>query len=478
MIRYALLTLIVSALCIYSLKDWYKALCFSLPIIAVLERPDMPRMMLGIPGLNPFNILLLFMILGWFLQKNKEGLKWTAPARMNILLVLYLLVVTISCTRMILDAEGFVEHRKLFYLPALTVGQLVRDDFFNAWKWLIPGLLLCHGVNSKERADLAMQFVLITGLLLGVQIILRMWPALLGLDDLQRRGMRVFDRDIGYHRGELGPFMASCAWGCIVYATSAVPKIKARLGYVAFLGATLALMATGSRGAAVAWAACAVVFGLLKWRKILLFGPLVVILGLMLVPGAKERYLFGFSGDEHHLAISERSNTITEEGYDAYNITSGRILVWPRVLETAMETPFLGRGMRAYERAGVFDKLYLEGILTYGSGFFHHPHNAYLMIFLDMGILGLIIILAFYINLLLSAARAFYKGDRGSTERSMAGFLLAFTVVALVAGIFSGTLYPDQGSVLQWCTIGLFMGTVGQKYGDVEDPVKSVGEIY
>ena len=58
MIRYSLLFIAVLVIAIMAQKNWYRALCFMLPLLAVLERPDMPRQMLGIGGLNPFNILL------------------------------------------------------------------------------------------------------------------------------------------------------------------------------------------------------------------------------------------------------------------------------------------------------------------------------------------------------------------------------------------------------------------------------------
>ena len=47
-------------------RDWFRGLCFMLPLLAVLERPDMPREVLGIGGLNPFNILMLIVLIAWF----------------------------------------------------------------------------------------------------------------------------------------------------------------------------------------------------------------------------------------------------------------------------------------------------------------------------------------------------------------------------------------------------------------------------
>ncbi|MEM8547585.1 MAG: O-antigen ligase family protein, partial [Pseudomonadota bacterium] len=73
MVRYTLLVLFIAWVGTVSTRDWFKALCFALPLIAFLERPDMPRAMFGLPGLNPFNIILLFVLIGWLAQKGRDG---------------------------------------------------------------------------------------------------------------------------------------------------------------------------------------------------------------------------------------------------------------------------------------------------------------------------------------------------------------------------------------------------------------------
>lgn len=428
----------------------------------------MPRAMLGVPGFNPFNILIFFILVAWLFQKDREGLKWEVPQRFNSLLILYLLIVFVSLVRMVGDVEGLVAHAQYFNLPHQSITELIRDDFFNSWKFLIPGLLICHGVSTKERGYLAIQCILITGLLLGLQIILRMWPALLGMDDLHRRSMRVFDRDIGYHKVELAYFMASCAWGCVIYATSSIQKKNQLLGIAGFGFATLALLATGGRGGAVAWAICALVLGVVKWHKILVIGPLCLLIGLFIIPSAGERYFSGFSSDSYESGMAERLDTINSEGFDEYAITSGRVIVWPRVISKIREASVFGFGKRAYEREGIFESLHDDGILPLGAGFWHHPHSAYLMVLLDMGLVGGVIVAAFFCRLLWSAIAIFRKSDDRMYQRTTAGFLLAFMVVGLINGLFAGTFYPAQENMLQWCSIGLFLGMIGRNYDTIQ----------
>lgn len=461
MLRYALLTLFVAYLCILSFKDWYRALCYSLPLIAVLERPDMPRAILGISGLNPYNVILICVLLGWLSQKNNEGLRWIVPPSINFYLKLYLFVVVVSFFRMITDFEGLDEYCNHFYIPFFTVGELVKDDLVNAWKWLIPGMLLCHGTITKEREELAVHCILITGLLLAVQIFAKMWPALVGLDDLHTRGLRVFDRDIGYHGTMLAPMMASCAWGCVVYATFSSNKRRIPLGYLSFGLCSIALMTTGGRGGSIAWVLCGVLFGFLKWKKILFLGPVFVFLGLLIIPGAKERYLSGFTEDSYQKGISERLGTIDDEGRDLYAITSGRVIVWPRALEKIREAPLFGFGMRAYQKEGVIMSLHDDGTLPMDAGFWTHPHNAYLRFLLNAGVLGLSTLLMFYFKLLREAVRIFRQNEGERYPRLIAGMFLAYVGVELLNGMASGTFFPYQGGVLVWCVTGLFMRSIG-----------------
>ena len=112
---------------------------------------------MGIPGLNPYNIVLFFILVAWGTQQGQEKLQWKLPPRVNRLLILYLMVVTISFFRLAADPDGLIAHVRYFTdygfaLPLPSIGAMWKEDFFNAWKWLIPGLLICHGANSEERA--------------------------------------------------------------------------------------------------------------------------------------------------------------------------------------------------------------------------------------------------------------------------------------------------------------------------------------
>ncbi|HEX5633875.1 MAG TPA: hypothetical protein VFX50_11640, partial [Gemmatimonadales bacterium] len=90
MIRLSALAIYVMAAALYAWKDWYKSLCALILLMAVVEHPDMPKSILGIQGLNPWNLLLLVVVAAWLKGRRDEHLTWDLPRHITVLLVLYL----------------------------------------------------------------------------------------------------------------------------------------------------------------------------------------------------------------------------------------------------------------------------------------------------------------------------------------------------------------------------------------------------
>ncbi len=415
----------------------------------------MPRQMLGIPGFNPFNILLGIILVAWFTQKRNDGSHWTASKSATRLLIAYMIVIGISITRAFLDLDSLAYAQALAGRAEIaSKGSFIMENVINSAKWMIPGLLISVGAKSEERVRLAAIGLLLTGALLSLQVISKMLPGLIGADDLASRALRVLDRDLGYHRVNLAAITASAAWAFL----AAKPILKSRFRGVISVGGfglcTVAMIATGGRMGMLAWVAAALVFGFLRWRKILVVVPMLAILAVLVVPGLQERVLQGFSGDSGGSASQfERRaamGAIDESGRDRYSITSGRIVVWPMVFEKAMEKPIIGHGQVAMQRTGVVARLREELNITS----FGHPHNAYLQLFFDTGLIGVLIVGMFYWRLFRNSVRAF-RSPKSETQYVIASIVIAFFVVNLAASLGSQSFYPKQGATLFWIAIGL-----------------------
>jgi O-antigen ligase len=455
-IRYSLLVIAMLVIAIMAQKNWYRALCFMLPMLAVLERPDMPRQMLGISGFNPFNILLGIILIAWFFQRRYDGSHWTAGKTATRLFIAYMVVIGVSVMRAYFDVEAMAFSQLLAGREEIvTKGSFIMDNVVNSAKWMIPGLLISVGAKSEERVRLAAIGLLLTGALLSLQVISKMLPGLIGADDLASRALRVLDRDIGYHRVNLAAITASAAWAFLAAKPILKTKFRGAISLGGFGLCTIAMIATGGRMGMLAWLSAAIVFGFLRWRKMLVLIPILGILAIAVIPGLRDRVLQGFTGDDATTSAQQferRSamGAIDESGRDRYSITSGRVVVWPMVFEKAMEKPIIGHGQIAMQRTGIVERLNTElRITTFG-----HPHNAYLQLFIDTGIVGIIIIGMFYWILFRNSVRAF-RQPRNETEYVIASIVIAFFVVNLAASLGSQSFYPKQGATLFWIAIGL-----------------------
>lgn len=475
MIRYSLLFIAVLVIAIMAQKNWYRALCFMLPLLAVLERPDMPRQMLGIGGLNPFNILLGIILIAWFFQKRFDGSHWTAGKAATRLLIAYIVVISVSVLRAYFDIDAIATSNLLAgHEEIISKGAFIRDNVANSFKWIIPGLLISVGAKDDERVRLAAIGLLLTGALLSLQVISKMLPGLIGADDLASRALRVLDRDIGYHRVNLAAITASAAWAFLAAKPILATRFRGAISLGGFGLCTIAMIATGGRMGMLAWLSAAFVFGFLRWRKMLVVMPIVGLLAIAVIPGLRDRVLQGFTGDDstssQQFERRAAMGAIDESGRDRYSITSGRIVVWPMVFETAMEKPIVGHGQFAMQRTGIIARLNNElRITTFG-----HPHNAYLQLFIDTGIVGLIIVGMFYWVLFRNSVRAF-RSPRSETEYVIASIVIAFFVVNLAASVGSQSFYPKQGATLFWIAIGLALAWFTKESPDPEPAKRLAG---
>src|SRR5262245_31171350 len=188
--RIAVLLFLIAFLCVYAYRDWFKSLCGLIVMMAVMQHPDMPEKILGIQGLNPWNVLMANVLAGWLLARQREGLVWDLPRAVRTMLLLYLIVIIIGFARMMLDRS---------YLDAeFTTGYLVSEYFINCVKWVLPAMLLFDGCRSRPRFKLALISILVVYVLLAAQVI-RWMPFGLSGAELTYRSRKLIQNEIGFH---------------------------------------------------------------------------------------------------------------------------------------------------------------------------------------------------------------------------------------------------------------------------------------
>jgi O-antigen ligase len=245
---------------------------------------------------------------------------------------------------------------------------------------------------------------------------------------------REFLSPLGLHANELGR-MYVIAYALLLFMWAETKDYGVKLVLLASIALVVAaLVLTFSRSAFVGFAVACVLF-LISRRHIgsLLVGATVVLAALYFLPDAVYvRATYGF-------------------GMGANAISAGRIDgIWAPLVPDLLRSPLYGNGIGAM--------LWSDAVRSGRSLLVTHPHNAYLRTILDMGLIGLVLVCAYFFHV--------WKGLRalsGSADLTptMRGFfqgastaLLAFLVMAIA----DGSLTPAPEQAFLWLAIGMMYG--------------------
>jgi O-antigen ligase len=450
MIRLTFLWMIVAAVAIYTWRDWFKGLCGLIVLVGVLEMPDVPRTMFGIGGLNFFNLLLVNLLAAWLIARHRENLKFDLPPHVGALLAIYLGVILIGFYRLYSHPSYMVETR----------AGLIQEYLINTLKWSLPGIMLFDGCRTKERTTLALLSVITIYLFLGAMVVKVMPIRAVMLDaaELQRLAYRLLVNRIGYHRVTLSMMLAGASWAVLAMRGLTKNLWLQALAIIASFCVLYAQGLTGGRAGYIAWAGVGLVLCVLRWRKYLMVAPVMVVLVLLLVPSVADRMLQGFNRDMFTSNVSVND----------YDVTAGRVIIWPIVIDKIKQQMFFGYGRMGMWTTGVV--AYVSIVLDEEFG---HPHNAYLEWLLDNGVVGFIPVMLFYMVVLFHAFRVFV--DRRSGIFMAAGGTAGALVLGLMgAGMGSQSFYPIEGTVGMWCAMGImFRVSVNRRRALAAMPVAS-----
>jgi O-antigen ligase len=451
MIRLTLVWLFVAFLSAYAWRDWFKSLCGLILFMAVVEHPDFPKSLFGIQGLNPWNILLLFVLMAWITNRDGRKSPWDMPRNISILLLVYFLIIVLSFIRMASDIAPISEFQQMLNIRPDTFLSLVSEHIVNCLKWVIPGILLFDGCRSERQLRWGVACTLGIYVLLAVQVI--RWMPLSSITsggDLEARSMKLLLNEIGYHRVNISMMLAGGSWALFA-ARDLFKSEKVRL-FVTFLSAIVffGMALTGGRMGYVTWALVGLIFAAFRWRRIFILAPAALLMVVLLIPAAQERFMQGFDAEsvDTNIRIEEHLYR-DDDGPDLYTITSGRTFAWPWVISMIGEAPLVGHGREAMVTTGLAATLWLN----YQENF-PHPHNAYLQWILDNGIIGFIPLMLFYFLILKMAFRMFSSREHALIS-GIGGVTVALVSALLIASMGSQSFYPREGSVAMWCAIGL-----------------------
>lgn len=437
----ALIVCLALVACGFCLYDFRAGVAMMVVIMPISQSYLFPHAMFGITGLNPLNLLIVT-TLGMYVLRTageKGALLRFVPRPLGWL---YIAPLAVGAA-LGLDDVGRIPaiFRDLELVFFHNVAGYVRDMFGKPLTLVVYALLVAAAVHrSREPERFITPMMLSIAVMAGVALVFVML-AEVSLSQLAGTYSRHFFSALGMHANDLGRLYA-CAYALLLFTWDRTPNLMLKtvlLGAMAIV--VLALLLTFSRGAFFGFILVNILYLLSRRRvKTLILAAAVIPVGLWLTPGPVwYRVTAGFG-----------------QGLNA--ISAGRVgEIWQPLLPTMAATPPWGNGLGSI----LWSEPMISGRLMQVA----HPHNAYIQAYMDLGLIGLVLLTAFWIYLWRRFRR--YARDarltpelQGFFEGAAAG-LAAF----LVAGIAGSSLMPVPAQAFLWLAAGMMWG-VQRKLGD------------
>ncbi len=434
----AALTCIAAVVCVFTVRDFRVGVLVMIFIMPISASYVFPRAMFGVTGANPLNVLMVGTFLSYMLLALPDGsMRRFVPWWLVGVFVVPLVLAGVN-------GMGNVS----------TIPQIFRlseaVDFYNAPTYLrdvvfkpliIVGYSLLVGAaySRSRNPDKLLTPALISMWIMAALAIIYFLNSGLRFNQLASEYARHFFSPLGMHANDLGRLYAT-AFGILLFTWDRTqrPVLKTML-FLTMGVVSIALVLTFSRAAIISMVLLGVIYVISRPnKKTLFFLALVVPAVFFLTPGA----------------IWYRMGMGVESG--AAGMSAGRISdIWTPLLPQLLDRPFFGHGLQSVLWAPAMRMGEMMEVT--------HPHSAYLGAFIDFGIIGALLILAFWFTIWkgfrkLSRDRTLPAHEQGFFEGAAAS-LIAFAAAGFVGSSF--TPVPEQSFL--WLAIGMMLGVKAKR---------------
>jgi O-antigen ligase len=436
-------------------RSWFIGACGAMVLMSLVEHPEMPRTMFGIPGFSPWNFLIINVVFAWLNQRRYEDLVWDMPRNISVLLFFFIGTIFFSLVRLLINPTQ--------YCPFDTAG-ILNEGFVNSLKFMLPFYIFYDGCRTRQRSVAVVAAILAMYCILGLMVVKHM--GLHGIDagqDLNGRGAKLVHASTGYHRVDMAMMLAGASWGMFACVGLVKSKWHKMAVFGAFLCLSLGEALTGGRTGYVTWCLIGLLLCVLRWRRMLPVLAVGVMIALCFMPAVVQRMSMGFGATTDNIIVNN----------DSSRITSGRTEVWPYALRGISESPLLGYGRMGFLRSGLAAKYVME---SGDEEEVASPHDAYLEMLLDNGVIGFVLVVPIYAVLLFYSLKLFM--DRSDRLTSTVGALsLSLFLALLIGSIGAQTLYPREGVAGMWAAAGLMLRRYVDRQRQTQESEEYVGHV-
>jgi hypothetical protein len=428
---------IAAAGCVAVLIDFRLGALLLAFLLPVSGTSLFPHGLMGITGLNPINMMIAGTLLAFLLRGRVDHPGPLVP-RPVWLYVVPIVAAGALGTLYVDDIHpGYFDQLVINYQ---TWTGYLRDVLIKPMIVVIAAILVAAAVAKARKPEPYVTAVIGGACLLALVMFTFVFVSEVRLGQLASpRARMFFATEIGTHANELGRTFVT-AYALALFAWWETKHEPTRLALLAALGlVSFGIVLTFSRNAFLGFFLVNGLFLLWKFNmKKLGLAVLGTVVAAALAPDAVYRRLtYGFDGG-------------------ANEVSAGRIDgIWLPLLPETLKSPLWGSGLDSI--------LWSEAIRSGTAEFVGHPHNAYLEALLDMGLIGLALLLVFYWKvwkgfLALGSNPYLTPVTRGFFQGACAA-LVAFAV----AGLSGGTLRPSPETVLLWMVIGMMFGLLARR---------------
>jgi O-antigen ligase len=427
--------------CAFILFDFRIGVVLLIVLIPISTSTVFPHAMLGVTGLNPFNLLLAGTLGACLLHGLSDGsLRRFLPRPLVLLYIVPILAAGMLGSRHVAEiGPAFYAYEMVAFVDAAGY---FRDMVAKPLLMVVFALLVGAAVSRSAAPERFLVPMVISIWAVSLLVIVFVLRSGAGLGQLASSESREFLSPLGLHANDLGR-MFTIAYALLLFSWSQSRQAGSGLALLATMGLVItALVLTFSRGAYAGFIVVNLLF--LAWRRsaktLVLFGVIVSI-ALFALPAA----------------LYERALTGAGEGLNA--ISAGRLEgLWLPLLPEVMRSPIYGSGLGSI----MWSEPMREGG---GASILQvtHPHNAYLQALLDMGVLGLALLCAYFIHVWRGFRTLRLDADLSPALRGLFQGAAAGLLGLLASNITDGSLTPLPEQALLWLAIGMMYGQLNKR---------------
>ena len=416
------------------LRDFRIGVIFLIMLMPLAESTFFPRQMFGITGMNPVNLLMLATLGSYAIKHMFGNSGYTFMPRQ--LFWLYLIPIILAGIHGAMSANEIPSYLQPLGVTTFDgpVGYL-RDIMMKPLLLVILALLVGAAVYESERPELFFIPALIMLCVYSLMIIGAYAFAGQSLNTLAEGSSRGFLSKLGMHANDLG-FLLSIAYTLILFIQAYLrASLLKAIMIMSLVVIATALILTFSRGAYLGFAVANVIFLLSRKRfKVVIYGLLIAALLMLAMPDA----------------VYERLGMGVSSG-NVDKISAGRVDgIWIPLLPELLKNPVVGQGLSSI----LWSDAMKQGVMLPVG----HPHNAYLDVLLDMGVVGLALFTAFFWYIWKGFRNSMAQEANGDFMRGLFEGASIVLIVLLAQGISGQRFTPIPPEILLWTSIGYLFG--------------------